>query len=72
MVKVSYQQKLPRIVEALKCKLSGERKIFAFILCRCGHFDLGAYDAYLQGKLQGFEYPEAKLRKAQAGLPKIK
>jgi hypothetical protein len=70
MVKVSYQQKPPRIVEALKCKLSGERKIFAFILCRCGHFDLGA--AYLQGKLQGFEYPEAKLREAQAGLPKIK
>jgi hypothetical protein len=34
--------------------------------------DLGAYDAYLQGKLQGFEYPEAKPREAQAGLPKIK
>jgi tryptophan synthase beta chain len=59
------------IDEALKCKASGERKVIGFVLCGHGHFDLGAYDAYLQGRLQDFEYPETKIREALAALPNI-
>jgi tryptophan synthase beta chain len=59
------------IDEALKCKASGEPKVIGFVLCGHGHFDLGAYDAYLQGKLQDFEYPDAKILEALAGLPKV-
>ncbi len=59
------------IDEALRCKQSGERKVIGFVLCGHGHFDLGAYDAYMQGKLQDFEYPEAKIREALAALPKV-
>ncbi len=59
------------IDEALKCKESGEPKVIGFVLCGHGHFDLGAYDAYLQGKLQDFEYPDAKILEALAGLPKV-
>ena len=29
-----------------------------------GHFDLGAYDAYLTGKLEDFELPEAEIARA--------
>ncbi|MBI3781630.1 MAG: pyridoxal-phosphate dependent enzyme, partial [candidate division NC10 bacterium] len=59
------------IDEALKCKASGERKVIGFVLCGHGHFDLGAYDAYLQGRLQDFEYPETKIREALAALPQV-
>ncbi len=59
------------IDEAIKCKESGERKVIGFVLCGHGHFDLGAYDAYLQGKLQDFEYPDAKIQEALSALPKV-
>ncbi len=59
------------IDEALKCKESGERKVIGFVLCGHGHFDLGAYDAYMGGKLQDFEYPDAKIRDALSALPKV-
>ncbi len=59
------------IDEALRCKESGERKVIGFVLCGHGHFDLGAYDAYMHGRLQDFEYPDAKIREALAALPKV-
>jgi tryptophan synthase beta chain len=39
------------IDEALACKESGEEKVILFNLSGHGFLDLGAYDAYLQGKL---------------------
>ncbi len=41
----------------------GERTIL-FNLSGHGHFDLGAYDAYLSGKLEDFELPEAEIARA--------
>jgi len=29
-----------------------------------GHFDLAAYESYLQGKLTDYEYPEEKIKEA--------
>jgi tryptophan synthase beta chain len=59
------------IDEALACRVSGERKVIAFVLCGHGHFDLGAYEAHLQGRLQDYEYPESKIRESLAALPKV-
>jgi len=43
------------IDEALMCKDSGEEKVILFNNSGHGHFDLAAYDAYLNGKLIDYE-----------------
>ena len=60
------------IDEALRCKASGDRKVIAFNFCGHGHFDLSAYERYMTGKLEDFEYPAAEVKAALAGLPKVK
>jgi tryptophan synthase beta chain len=57
--------------EALKCKETGEEKVIAFNLCGHGHFDMGAYDAFFAGELVNYEYPEDKIKAAQAELPEV-
>jgi tryptophan synthase beta chain len=59
------------IDEALKCRESGERKTIHLALSGHGHFDLAAYDAYLSGKLEDYEYPQEKVEEALALLPKV-
>ncbi|MBE0690179.1 MAG: TrpB-like pyridoxal phosphate-dependent enzyme, partial [Anaerolineae bacterium] len=59
------------IQEALRCKETGEEKVILFNLCGHGHFDMSAYDAYLSGSLQDYEYPQEEIEKAQAALPQI-
>jgi tryptophan synthase beta chain len=59
------------IDEALRCKQAGQRKVIAFNFCGHGHFDLSAYERYLGGKLEDYEYPTEKVKEALAGLPKV-
>jgi tryptophan synthase beta chain len=59
------------IDEALKCRASGEKKVIAFNLSGHGHFDMMAYEAYHQGKLEDFEYPDAQVQEAMTHLPKV-
>ncbi len=59
------------IDEALKCRESGEKKVIVFGHSGHGHFDMASYDMYLSGKLSDYEYPEAKVKEALAGLPKV-
>src|SRR5512136_3336748 len=59
------------IDEALKCKESGEKKTILLGLSGHGHFDLGAYEEYLAGKLVDYPYPEQKIKEALAQLPKV-
>jgi tryptophan synthase beta chain len=59
------------IDEALKCKQSGEKKNILLALSGHGHFDLGAYEKYLTGQLEDFEYPREKVEEALKHLPKI-
>jgi tryptophan synthase beta chain len=59
------------IDEALKCKESGESKTILIAHSGHGHVDMAAYDAYFAGKLQDYEYPEAKIKEALAELPKV-
>ena len=59
------------IDEALKCKESGESKTILIAHSGHGHVDMAAYDAYFSGKLEDYEYPEAKIKEALADLPKV-
>lgn len=59
------------IAEALRCKEAGETKTIVFCLSGHGHFDLSAYDDYLTGKIQDYEYPERLVKEALANLPKV-
>ncbi len=57
--------------EAIKCKETGEEKVIAFNFSGHGHFDLSAYDAYLGGKLEDYEYPDEKIKESLKNLPKV-
>lgn len=59
------------IKRALKCK--EEKREMTLLLCLSGHglFDMGSYDAYLEGKLHDYEYPEDAIKKSMENLPKI-
>jgi tryptophan synthase beta chain len=57
--------------EALRCKERGESKTIAFNLCGHGHFDLAAYESYLSGKLEDYEYPEEQIAASLAHLPQV-
>jgi tryptophan synthase beta chain len=59
------------IDEALNCKKTGEAKTILIGHSGHGHFDMAAYDSYLAGKLQNYEYPEEKVKEALAKLPKV-
>ncbi|MFC1983528.1 TrpB-like pyridoxal phosphate-dependent enzyme [Chloroflexota bacterium] len=59
------------IDEALKCKESGEAKTILIAHSGHGHFDLAAYDEYLSGRMQDYEYPEEKVKEALAQLPQV-
>jgi tryptophan synthase beta chain len=59
------------IDEALKCKATGEKKVIAFNLCGHGHFDMGAYDSFLKGDLEDYEYPAEAVEDALHHLPSV-
>ncbi len=56
------------IDEALKCRETGEEKCIVCCFSGHGHFDLAAYDDYLEGKLKDYEYPEEKIAQALDAL----
>jgi len=60
------------IDEAIKCRERNEEKCIVFGFSGHGHFDLAAYEKYLSGKLEDFEYPEDKIKEALKDLPDIK
>jgi tryptophan synthase beta chain len=60
------------IDEALRLKKEGKKQTIVFNLSGHGHFDLGAYEAFLASKLQDYEYPAEKIEEALRGLPKVK
>ena len=59
------------IDEALVAKEAGEARVILFNLCGHGHFDLGAYERYLDGSLEDFEYPAERVADALESLPKV-
>ncbi len=59
------------IEEAKKGDAEGRSRVILFNLSGHGHFDLAAYDAYVAGKLEDFEYPRDAVAKSMASLPVI-
>ncbi|HEU4327159.1 MAG TPA: TrpB-like pyridoxal phosphate-dependent enzyme [Roseiflexaceae bacterium] len=59
------------INEALRCKEEGVGRTILFNLCGHGHFDMAAYQEYMAGRLQNYEYPAEEIAMALAGLPAV-
>src|SRR6187431_65198 len=59
------------IDEARAAKEAGEARVILFNLCGHGHFDLSAYERYLDGTLEDYEYPAEKVEAALAALPGV-
>ncbi|MGH8924647.1 MAG: TrpB-like pyridoxal phosphate-dependent enzyme [Acidimicrobiia bacterium] len=57
--------------EALAAKATGEERVILTALCGHGHFDMGAYRAFLDGALEDFEYPEEAVRQAMERIPVV-
>jgi tryptophan synthase beta chain len=57
--------------EALQAREEGRPRVILFNLSGHGNFDMGAYDSYLGGKLQDFEYPAEAIAKSMASLPVV-
>lgn len=59
------------IDEALEAKAKGEKRVILFNLSGHGHFDLGAYEKYLRGELEDYDYPAEAVAEAMKDLPKV-
>lgn len=56
------------IDEALEAKAEGRPRVILFGLSGHGHFDLSAYDAYLHGRLEDYDYPSDEVDESLAGI----
>ncbi|HWP26993.1 MAG TPA: TrpB-like pyridoxal phosphate-dependent enzyme [Xanthobacteraceae bacterium] len=59
------------IDEALRCKRDGKKEVILFNLSGHGHFDMGAYISYFEGKLIDQDYDQKQLATALAELPSV-
>jgi tryptophan synthase beta chain len=59
------------IDEALDAKNKGEKRIILFNLSGHGDYDMSAYQAYLSGKLEDYEYPQEAIQSSLEHLPKV-
>jgi tryptophan synthase beta chain len=59
------------IDEALEAKAEGRPRVILFNLSGHGHFDLSAYDRFLQGQLEDYEYPADRVNEALVALPTV-
>jgi tryptophan synthase beta chain len=59
------------IDEAIEAREAGEERVILFNLCGHGHFDMQAYDDYLNGRLPEIEFDPADEEAALAQLPEV-
>lgn len=57
--------------EAIRCREAGEERTILFTLSGHGHFDMNAYDRYLAGELEDYEYPGDAIQAALDRLPPV-
>jgi len=57
------------IDEALAAREADEERVVLFNLCGHGHFDISAYEAFLDGKLEDLQLSEEDLAASLASLP---
>jgi tryptophan synthase beta chain len=54
--------------EALRARAEDRPTVILFNLCGHGHFDLSAYERYLTGKLEDYEFPAERVAEALKAL----
>jgi tryptophan synthase beta chain len=59
------------IREAKRCKETGEPKTLLFNLSGHGHFDMSAYERFLDGELTDYDYPAEAIAESLQHLPKV-
>ncbi|MGA2616261.1 MAG: TrpB-like pyridoxal phosphate-dependent enzyme [Thermoguttaceae bacterium] len=59
------------IVEALRCKETGQEKCILFNFSGHGLCDMAAYEKFFLGHLEDYAYPQEKIRAALAELPVV-
>ena len=59
------------IDEALDARAKGEKRVILFNLSGHGHFDLAAYETYLSGQLEDYEYPSEAVQASLSKLPEV-
>ena len=59
------------IEAARRADESGTEQVILFNLSGHGHFDMGAYEAYLQGRLEDFELPEDEIDRALRAIESL-
>ncbi len=59
------------IDEALDAREKGEKRVILFNLSGHGNFDMSAYEAYLGGKLEDYEYPAEAVKASLEKLPQV-
>ena len=57
--------------EAIRAKETGEEKVILTALCGHGHFDLAAYDDYLNGRMADEDVTDERLAAGLATMPKV-
>jgi tryptophan synthase beta chain len=59
------------IDEALDAKEKEEKRVILFNLSGHGHFDLSAYEAYMNGQLRDYAHPDDAIKEALKTLPEV-
>ena len=59
------------IDEAMDAKAKGEKRVILFNLSGHGHFDLGAYEAYMKQSLKDSAMPEEYIQNIPSRIPEI-
>jgi len=59
------------ILEALRCRETGQEECILFNLSGHGLCDLGSYEKYLTAQLDDYEYPQERIDAALAELPVV-
>lgn len=59
------------IREALHCRETGEPKVILMAMCGHGHFDLPAYEKYLDGSMVDLSFSEEKIHASLANIPQL-
>jgi len=59
------------IDEALAAREEGRGRVILFCLSGHGHFDLGSYDTFFDGKLLDYEHPAEAIARAMQTLPRV-
>lgn len=57
--------------EAIRCRETGEEKTILFGLTGTGYFDMYAYEAFHDGKMENYELSDEEIAKSVAKLPKV-